>query len=182
MSANAMTARFVQVPGSLLSTVRAFVVGDRGPMEAVTALREIGYQLGEEVYAGLEERMSRDFPGTGWGELDPAEFWDAASGFFAERGWGSVAFHDLHPAVGVLDLSGWVEGESGGGTRGCHLSVGLFSALLERLAGDGVAVMEVPAAEPGATRLLFARGDVLGQVYESISTGAPLEDAVAALG
>lgn len=182
MSTTVAAARFVQVPGSLLSTVRTVVVGDREPMEAVTALREIGYELGEEVYAGLEERMSRDFAGTAWSELDPAEFWGAASDFFSDRGWGSVAFRDLHPAVGLLELSGWVEGESGGGPRGCHLSVGLFSALLERLAGGGVAVMEIPAARPDETRLLFARGDVLGRVYESIRSGAPIEDAVSALG
>lgn len=181
MNATATAPRFVQVPGSLLGTVRAFVVGDRGPMEAVTALREIGYQLGEEVYAGLEERMTRDFAGAGWGELDPAEFWGAASDFFEDRGWGRLAFGDAHPAVGVLELEGWIEGAAGGGPRGCHLSVGLFSALLERLSGSGVAVMEVPAGDD-RTRLLFARADVLGRLYEAIAGGTPLDDALAALG
>lgn len=182
MNATATSARFLQVPSGLLSSVRAFVVGDREPVEAVTALREIGYELGEEVYAALEERMARDFAGAGWTEVDPAEFWRAASDFFAERGWGTLAFQDLHPAVGELELNGWVEGESGGGPRGCHLSVGLFSALLERLAGGGVAVMEVPAETPDRTRLLFARGDVLGRVYETVRTGGSVDDAVAALG
>jgi hypothetical protein len=182
MNATANAPRFLQVPSALLSTVRTFVVGDREPMEAVTALREIGYELGEEVYAALEERMDRDFAGTRWSELQPAEFWAATSQFFSDRGWGSLEFRDLHPAVGVLELSGWVEGESGGGPRGCHLSVGLFSALLERLAAGGVAVMEVPSDSPDRTRLLFARGDLLGQVYESIRTGASAEEAVAALG
>ncbi len=182
MNATATSARFLQVPSALLSSVRAFVVGDREPADAVTALREIGYELGEEVYGALEERMTRDFAGAPWSRLDPAEFWRAASGFFHDRGWGTLTFRDLHPAVGELELADWVEGESGGGPRGCHLSVGLFSALLERLAGGGVAVMEVPGAAPGRTRLLFARGDVLGSVYESLRTGASADDAVAALG
>lgn len=176
------TARFLQVPSALLTSVRTFVVGDREPLDAVTALREIGYGLGEEIHAALEERMSRDFAGSAWGELDPAEFWPAASSFFAERGWGRLAFRDLHPAVGELSLSEWVEGESGGGPRGCHLSVGLFSALLERLSGSGVAVMEIPSGGAGETRLVFARGDVLGRLYESVSAGASVDDAVAALG
>jgi hypothetical protein len=182
MNETATAPRFLQVPSALLSTVRSFVVGDRDPMAAVTALREIGYQLGEEVYAGLEERMTRDFSGSRWEELDPAEFWRAASDFFHSRGWGRVAFRDLHPAVGVLELSEWVEGESGGGPRGCHLSTGLFSALLERLAGDGVGVLEVPAASADQTRLVFARGDLLGRIYETVRAGGSVEDAVSALG
>lgn len=174
--------RFLQVPSSLLGTVRQFVVGDREPMDAVNVLRQIGYELGDEVYGSLQERLARDFSGAAWGALDPAEFWRAAATFFADRGWGQLEFRDLHPAVGVLELTGWVEGEAGGGPRGAHLSTGLFSALLERLAGGGVAVMEVPAGSADRTRLLFARGDVLGQVYEHVRTGASVEDALAQLG
>jgi hypothetical protein len=174
--------RFLQVPATLLGTVRRFVVGDREPMEAVTVLREIGYELGEEVYGSLQERLSRDFSGAAWSALDPAEFWRAAATFFADRGWGTLEFRDLHPAVGVLELSGWVESGAGGGPRGAHLSTGLFSALLERLAGAGVAVMEVPSGSADRTRLLFARGDVLGQVYEQVRTGASVEEALGRLG
>lgn len=182
MNATAAPARFLQVPAGLLATVRRFVVGDREPMDAVNVLRQIGYELGDEVYDALRERLSRDYAGTEWGALDPTEFWRAAAGFFADRGWGTVSFRDLHPAVGVLDLTGWVESEAEGGPRGAHLSTGLFSALLERLAGAGVAVMEVPSGSADRTRLVFARGDVIGQVYEHIRTGASLEDAVARLG
>jgi hypothetical protein len=182
MNATATSARFLQVPASLLGTVRRFVVGDREPLDAVTVLRQIGYELGEEVYDALQERLSRDFSGPEWSALDPAEFWRAAAAFFAERGWGTLEFRDLHPAVGVLELDGWVESEAGGGPRGAHLSTGLFSALLERLAGGGVAVMEVPSGAAERTRMLFGRGDVLGQVYESVRTGASVEDAVARLG
>lgn len=182
MNATAAPARFLQVPATLLGTVRRFVVGDREPMEAVTVLRQIGYELGEEVYGALQERLARDFSGSGWDALDPAEFWRAAAGFFADRGWGTLEFRDLHPAVGVLELTGWVESEAGGGPRGAHLSTGLFSALLERLAGGGVAVMEVPSGSADRTRMLFGRGDVLGQVYEGVRTGASVEDALARLG
>jgi hypothetical protein len=182
---NATTAappRFLQVPATLLGTVRRFVVGDREPMDAVTVLREIGYELGDEVYGSLQQRLSRDFSGAEWSSLDPAEFWRAAASFFADRGWGTLEFRDLHPAVGVLELTGWVESEAGGGPRGAHLSTGLFSALLERLAGGGVAVMEVPSGAADRTRLLFARGDVLGQVYEAVRTGASVEEALSRLG
>jgi hypothetical protein len=182
MNATAAPARFLQVPAGLLATVRRFVVGDREPMDAVNVLRQIGYELGDEVYGALRERLSRDYAGTEWGALDPTEFWRAAGGFFADRGWGTLSFRDLHPAVGVLELTGWVESEAEGGPRGAHLSTGLFSALLERLAGAGVAVMEVPSGSADRTRLVFARGDVLGQVYEHVRGGASVEEAVARLG
>ena len=182
MNATAAPARFLQVPAGLLATVRRFVVGDREPMDAVNVLRQIGYELGDEVYGALRERLARDYAGTEWGALDPTEFWRAAAGFFADRGWGTLSFRDLHPAVGVIELTGWVESEAGGGPRGAHLSTGLFSALLERLAGAGVAVMEVPSGSADRTRLVFARGDVLGQVYEHVRGGASVEEAVARLG
>ena len=174
--------RFLQVPGTLLGTVRRFVVGDREPMDAVNVLRQIGYELGEEVYEALQGRVSRDFAGTEWAHLDPVEFWRAAAGFFHDRGWGSLAFHDAHPALGVLELSDWAEGDAGGGPRGCHLTTGLMTALLERLAGGGVAVMEVPSGDPAQTRLVFGRPDVLGGVYETVRDGGSVEDAVAKLG
>ena len=174
--------RFLQVPGTLLGTVRRFLVGDREPMDAVNVLRQVGYELGEEVYGALQERVSRDFSGTAWAELDPVEFWRAAAGFFDDRGWGTLVFRDLHPAVGVLELTEWVEGESGGGPRGCHVTTGLLTALLERLAGGAVAVMEVPSGDPARTRMVFGRPDVLGSVYEAVRGGASVEDAVAPLG
>jgi hypothetical protein len=182
MPSTATSARFLQVPSTLLSTVRTALVGDREPLDAVNTLRGIGYALGEEVQDALAERMARDFSGSPWEELRPDEFWRSASGFFDDRGWGRLAFRDLHPAVGMLELEGWVEGESGGGPRGCHLSVGLFSALLERLSGTGMAVLEVPASASGGPRLLFARPDVLAEVYEALRTGSTAEEAVAALG
>lgn len=181
MNTIAAPARFLQVPASLLASVRTAVVGDREPMEAVTVLRQLGYELGEEVYASLQERVQRDFAGVSWAHLDPAEFWRAAASFFSDRGWGTLEFRDLHPAVGALELQEWVEAEAGGGPRGSHLSTGLFTALLERLAGGGMAVMEVPSGTADRTRLLFGRGDVLGQVYEGIRTGQPVEAVLASL-
>jgi hypothetical protein len=41
--------------------------------------------------------------------------------------------------------------------------------------------MEVPSGSADRTRLLFARGDILGQVYEGVRTGTPVEDVVARL-
>jgi hypothetical protein len=82
--------------------------------------------------------------------------------------------------VGALDLVGWLEEGSDGGPAGCHLSTGFFTDMLARVAGDGVVVMEVPAA--GRSRLLFGSGETLGAVYEALASGATLDDALARLG
>ena len=68
--------------------------------------------------------------GAEWSGVAPEDFWEAAARFFDERGWGSLTFRDLHPALGALELADWVEAEAGGGPRGCHLSTGLFTALV----------------------------------------------------
>ena len=41
--------------------------------------------------------------------------------------------------------------------------------------------MEVPA-DPGRSRLLFGTAETLGALYESLSTGATLDEAVSRLG
>jgi hypothetical protein len=63
---------------------------------------------------------------------------------------------------------------------GCHVSTGFFTDLLGRVAGAGVVVMEVPA-EQGRSRLLFGSGETLGDVYQSLASGATLEDALGRL-
>jgi hypothetical protein len=179
---NATTSRFLQVPAGLLSSVRRALVNDRPPLEAVTLMRQVGYELGEEVFDGLRERLERDSGGEDWRALAPHAFWPMAAEYFVSLGWGSVEQRDLHPAVGALELRGWIEAESDGGPPGSHLTTGIFSGLLERLAGEQVAVMEVPSGDPGRSRLIFGRGEVLGEVYEGIRDGASVDEAVARLG
>jgi hypothetical protein len=171
-------AKFVQVPAALISSVRRALASDRPAMDAVNLLRQVGYELGEEVHAGLSRHLAADGDA---GELDADRFWQGVSDYFQSIGWGSVEHRRLHAGVGALDLVDWIEAGSDGGPAGCHLSTGFFTDLLGRVAGDGVVVMEVPA-EPGRSRLLFGGGDALGAVYQSLASGASLDDAIARLG
>lgn len=179
MNATADDARFLEVPAALLSSVRRALAGDRAPLEAVTLLRQVGYELGDAVFARLGTALRRDY-GADPLSLDPAEFWRSAGTFFAQLGWGTVRHAALHPGVGAIELEGWIESGAEGGPAGSHLSTGIFAALLERLAGTEVAVMEVPAGA-GRSTLLFGGGEALGAVYERLAGGATLDDALAAL-
>lgn len=178
MNATATEAKFVQVPAGLIGSVRRALASDRDPVEAVTLLRQVGYDLGEEVSAGLNGHLAA---GGSVGELDAERFWEGVSDYFRSIGWGSVEHRRLHPGVGALDLVDWIEAGSDGGPAGCHLSTGFFTDLLGRVAGDGVVVMEVPA-EDGRSRLLFGSADTLGAVYQSLASGASLDHAIATLG
>jgi len=178
-TAMATDAKFVQVPAELISSVRRALVRDRDPLEAVTLLRQVGYDVGDRVYQGLADRLAQR--GAGAGELDADSFWRAVSEYFQALGWGSVEHRRLHPGVGALDLVDWLEAGSDGGPAGCHLSTGFFTDLLGRVAGEGVVVMEVPS-DSGGSRLLFGSGDTLGEVYQSLAGGASLDAALARLG
>lgn len=173
-------ANFVQVPAGLISSVRRALAGDRDPMEAVTLLRQVGYDVGAAVSAGLGDHLSVAHGGADPLALDPEVFWAGVSEYFERLGWGRVEHRRLHPGVGALDLVGWLEEGSDGGPAGCHLSTGFFTDMLARVAGDGVVVMEVPAE--GRSRLLFGSGETLGAVYEALASGATLDDALARLG
>jgi len=173
-------ANFVQVPAGLISSVRRALAGDRDPLEAVTLLRQVGYDVGAAVSAGLGDHLTLAHGGADPLSLEPEVFWAGVSDYFERLGWGRVEHRRLHPGVAALDLVGWLEEGSDGGPAGCHLSTGFFTDMLARVAGDGVVVMEVPAE--GRSRLLFGSGETLGAVYEALASGASLDDALARLG
>lgn len=177
MNTTATDAKFVQVPAELLSSVRRALAGDREPLAAVTLLRQVGYEIGAAVHHGLQGHLSAAGDPLG---LDPDAFWQRVSDYFQGLGWGRVEHRELHPGVGSLELVDWLEVGSDGGPAGSHISTGIFTDLLGRVAGDGVVVMEVPG-EGGRTRLLFGSGETMGAVYGSLAGGASLDDALARL-
>jgi hypothetical protein len=174
------TESFVHVPADLLTSVRKALTNDRPPMEAVTLLRQVGFELGGAVDGALRTHVSEATGGAAPESIGADEFWRKAADFFHGIGWGKVEHHRLHKGVGGLDLLNWVESGAGGGPPGAHISTGLFTDLLGRLAGGPVVVMEVPGG-PGWTRLLFGSGETIGSVYQSISTGSSLDEALSRL-
>lgn len=173
----ATDTRFVQVPAGLISSLRRALANDREPLQAVNLLRQVGYEVGEDVHRALSDHLASAGDAR---ELDADAFWQGVSTYFQSIGWGRVEHRRLHPGVGALDLVDWIEAGSDGGPQGCHLSTGFFTDLLGRVAGDGVVVMEVPA-EPGRSRLLFGSGDTLAAVYQSLASGASLDEALGRL-
>jgi hypothetical protein len=171
---------FVNVPSELLTSVRRALTNDRPPMEAVTLLRQVGFELGGAVDEALRAHVSEASGGAAAESLGADEFWRRAGDFFRDLGWGKVEHHRLHPGVGGLDLVNWFESGAGGGPPGAHISTGLFTDLLGRLADGPVVVMEVPGGT-GWTRLVFGSAETMGAVYQSIAGGTSLDEALSRL-
>jgi predicted hydrocarbon binding protein len=118
-------------------------------------------------------------------ELDQSVFWRRFSELFASRGWGHLAMSPVHPGVGVLDATDWVEADpDSGATRpSCFFTTGLLASVLGRIAGEEIAVLEAECRSRGDARCRFLFGSTaaLDEVYRQLGEGQPLADSLAAL-
>ncbi len=173
--------RSLSLPAGFLPSLHHALAHGRTPAEAAALLRQVGYESGEAFYQAFAEENGAV------AESLPAErFWERLSAFFAERGWGELRWEPLHPGIAVLDSPDWVEAEGGEGEQhpGCHLTMGLLSDLLTRIANDDVAVLETECRGRGDARCRFLFGSpaVLGLLYEEILQGTTYDEALRRLG
>ena len=104
---------------------------------------------------------------------------------FAARGWGRLEFTALHPALGSLEASDWVEADASDGSLrpSCHFTTGVLANLLGHAAGENVGVLEVECRSRGdlACRFIFGGHDALEAVYQALARGQELDQALAQL-
>ncbi|MBV9773633.1 MAG: hypothetical protein JO040_06765 [Gemmatimonadetes bacterium] len=186
MNTTAIGAQLVRLPAPFLPAMLRALAHGRSPMDAATLLRQMGYETGEAFHAALEEWLAGRGPAGSSDSLGADEFWDAFAGFWAENGWGTVRHVQLHPGIGALDCTDWIEAQAAAeaGQSGCHLTTGIFADLLGRIAGGDVAVMEVECASAGGERcrFLFGGTEALGGVYTGMTEGLSYDQALAHLG
>lgn len=185
MNATAAAAPTLRLPAPFLPALRRALAQGRSAVEAATLLRQVGYESGEAFHAALEEQLAAGRGGASPDTLPPEEFWSAFGRFWEEMGWGTVRHVQLHPGVGALDASDWVEAEGeAGGHPACHFTTGVLADVLSRVAGSEVAVMEVEcrAAGDGRCRFLFGGVGALGEVYRGMTEGLSYSDALERLG
>lgn len=186
MNTIAAGAQLVQLPTAFLPALRSALAQGRSPVEAATLLRQVGYGTGEAFHAALEEWLARESGADAADQLSAGEFWSAFGRFWESLGWGTVRHVQLHPGIGALDCTGWVEADSAGdaGQPSCHLTTGILAELLSRIAGGEVAVMEVEcrAADDERCRFLFGGATALGAVYQGMTEGLSYTEALQRLG
>jgi predicted hydrocarbon binding protein len=152
--------------------------------QAAQPLLEAGFSCGGDMYRAFGEWLERQFGVADPADLDAEVLGELLSGFFVELGWGEVTVTRLGSSALAIDAPAWAESSQTGGAQypSCHLTTGLFSAFLERLAEGEVAVMEVECRTRGDARCRFLAGapETLQAVFDAVSAGADYEQMLSA--
>lgn len=177
MSASPEEMRDIAVPGSLLATLRLELEREVGALPAIHVLHSAGYAVGAAAAAGFREGVADV------GSLPEDVFWARMSGFFAQRGWGSLSHRDAGDAVGLLVSDDWaevVEESQQDDDASCSFSAGFLGGLLSELAGGPIAVLEVSCRGRGDEACTFAFGseDAVHHLYGRLLDGSDLDHAL----
>ena len=164
-----------------LAALRAALMRDAGPA-AASYLQEAGYAGGERLFAAFRQWLHDR--GDGAPEhLDLELFEKRASEFFRLGGWGTLRIGSLQDAVATLDSQDWGEADpqSGLDQPACHFTTGMFADFFGRLAESPLAVFEIECRSAGADRCRFLVGapDTMQHVFDEMSRGVSVEEAVA---
>lgn len=171
-------ARQVALPASALTHLRRALRKEAGALGTTHALHAAGYAAGDELYESFRLQF---------GDTDPqgmaeGRFWAALDRFMSERGWGRVEQQRVHPGLGMLTATGWMESAPEGGESqpGCAFSSGFFAHFFGRVAGGPVAVLEVGCRSRGddACRFLFGSETAVHHLYGLLLDGESVESAL----
>jgi hypothetical protein len=172
--------REIAVPVSVFGALRTELAKEAGTLQAVHALHSAGYQAGTGAAATLAGNAT-----DGAATLAQDAFWTRLSGFFSQRGWGTLSHDSAHQAVGFLSSADWAEANGGDvdPDASCFFSTGFLSGLLSELAGGPVAVLEVGCRTRGEDTCNFAFGSesAIHDLYGRLLDGADLNGALSAL-
>ena len=165
--------QMVALPRASLLALNAALLRDAGA-ESARYLQESGYAASEALFGAFGAWSAAR------GDVAPEhapveEFHRQATLFFGECGWGTLAFGNAGEALVTLDAADWAEADESVAADhpSCHLSTGLFAGLLEQVAGEPLAVLEVECRSAGSAtcRWLVGSQAVLGDVYERLARG-----------
>jgi len=161
------------------------LLAETGGRPSVSALQKAGYTAGEAVFRAFSQELPPR--GERLGDLPVEAFWSRLSAFFSRRGWGDLAYTRLHPGLGLLSSTSWVEssgpersGRAAG--EGCPFTTGIIARILEAVAENPIAVLQVscPSRGEDATRFLFGHPALVQRCHERLARGgnypAILED------
>lgn len=173
----------IAMPPSALSALHHALGAGRGAAEAAEMARRFGFAAGPAFHEAFQATLDREAAGPA-DQFGTEEFWSRLSEFFSGSGWGELRFTPTHPGVATLRAEGWAEADGRASRHpACHITTGMLAALVSRVAGVELAVLEVECRSAGAERCTFLVGGqaALQAVYSRVRDGAPFADAVAAL-
>jgi bacteriochlorophyll 4-vinyl reductase len=179
----AVTSRTPEIalPVASLAALRDSLVSSVGPDAAALALRQAGHAAGD----ALHRILSAGDPAA-LTDLPAEKFWALLTRLFSSRGWGQLAYSQVHSGVGSLEAADWAEvrPEGNAGQPSCHFTTGILANLLGQIAQAEVAVLEAECRSRGdqRCRFLFGGADAVFAVYERIAAGDEPDAALARLG
>jgi predicted hydrocarbon binding protein len=167
----------IAIPITVFAALRRAVDQEAGPLVAVRALHEAGYQVGREGGAGLRAEVTD--------HMGADAFWGRLETFLRRRGWGTLRHERPHPGVGILRSTDWIEAtpEAIDPEGSCAFSTGFLGGVLTDLSGASVAVLEVTCRTRGddACRFAFGAEGVIQNLYGRMLDGADLDRALSEL-
>ncbi|MGH7460226.1 MAG: V4R domain-containing protein [Longimicrobiales bacterium] len=174
------------LPVASLAAIRHALTDEVGADAAARAMRAVGYAAGDALFTTLSQQLGPDPEAsqTALGGLNAAAFWRRLSQLFSTRGWGALSHEAVHPGVGALETSSWVEAEPGTTTRpSCFFTTGLLANLLGHAAQSEIAVLEVECRSRGDARCRFLVGnpDTLEVLYGRLRTGESVAQSIESL-
>jgi hypothetical protein len=171
--------RDIRIPADFVLAIRKTLQRELGPEHAGQAIQEAGHSAGDAIYA----RLTRSEGHEALAATPSAAFWNRLSALFREMGWGAIRHEELHEGVGSLVATDWFEVDPGDPGR-CPFTTGVLANLLGRLAGAGVAVMQVPCGngQNDCARFLFGSESVLDGLYSGLHAGRDLTESLSTLG
>lgn len=176
----ASSAKNVVLPTEGLVALRRAIRKEAGPLAAIHALHQAGYESGGVLFDAFAEDVGGDVSG-----VSGNAFWRQVDRFLTRRGWGGVSHDDAHPGVGLLRCRNWAEAtpEGDDDQPTCAFSSGMLSHFLSRAAGGPVAVLEVACTSRGDEECVFAFGSetAIHELYGSLLEGRDLDAAVGSL-
>ena len=176
-------AHLLAFPLPSLAALRAALIRDSGETGA-GYLQEAGYAGGESLFGAFRAWLAargRPEPDV----LSQDEFEAEAANFFREAGWGSLTIKSMHDVVAMLDSENWSEADPMIGMQfpSCHFTTGMFADFFGRMAAAPLAVLETECRSAGAHRCRFLVGsaEVMGHLYQRMSSGVSYAEAAAEL-
>ena len=165
------------IPVASLAALRHALATEVGADAAARALHAAGHAAGDAWYPRLSFGDDQN--------ISESAFWRRLSQLFSSHGWGTLAHSAVHPGVGALDATDWVEAqpEASEARPSCFFTTGVLANLLGNVAGSEVAVMEVECRSSGAARcrFLFGSAEALNALYSRVSSGSTVDTALAEL-
>jgi hypothetical protein len=173
------------LPVASLAALRDALTAEVGADSAAHALRAAGFAAGDAFFTALTlPPGGADQSPAGIDDISAATFWRRLSQLFSTRGWGTLGHSSIHPGVGALDTSNWVEVQLDSATRpSCYFTTGLLANLLGQVADAELAVLEVECRSRGdeRCRFLFGAPATLDELYARLRAGDPVNQSIASL-